>query len=205
MRRSTPTGMTMEGARRRDLPQFPPAAVREALVNAIVHADYSQTGNPIRVPVFDDRVQTENPGQLPFGLTIDEIRQGVSKLRNRVIGRVFHDLGLIEQWGSGVRRMIRVCEEAGLPAPEFEEIGTGFRVTLHGGRKTPERDVEGTAGRILALLADGQSRSTSSIATALEVTSRTVRTHLKRLVENGLLVEMGHGPTDPKRVYRRGR
>ncbi len=204
VRRSTPTGMVLEGARRRDLPLFPPAAVREALINAVVHADYSQTGSPIRVAVFDDRLEIENPGLLPFGLTIEEIRQGVSKLRNRVIGRVFHELGLIEQWGSGVRRMIRASEDAGLPVPEFEEIGTGFRVTLHGGRRTRQREPEGTAGRILALLADGQSRSTASMAADLGVTSRTVRTHVKRLVEDGLLVEIGHGPTDPKRVYRRG-
>jgi len=93
--------MALEGARRRDLPLLAPAALREAVVNAVVHADYSQSGSPIRVAVFDDRIEIENPGLLPFGLTIEEIQRGASKLRNRVIGRVFHELGLIEQWGSG--------------------------------------------------------------------------------------------------------
>ena len=81
-------------------------------------------------PVFDEKIEVESPGLLPFGLTIDDILRGVSKLRNRVIGRVFKELGLIEQWGSGIGRMIDACREHGLPAPEFEEVGTHFRVTL---------------------------------------------------------------------------
>jgi len=54
-------------------------------MNAIVHADYAQQGAPIRIAIFDDRIEIENPGLLPFGLTIEDIMQGVSKLRNRVI------------------------------------------------------------------------------------------------------------------------
>ena len=83
-------------------------------MNAIVHADYAQQGAPIRIALFDDRIEIENPGLLPFGLTIEDIMQGVSKLRNRVIGRVFHELHLIEQWGSGIQRMTAACQEAGL-------------------------------------------------------------------------------------------
>lgn len=74
---------------------YPPEAIREAVINAVVHTDYSQRGAPIRLAIFDDRIEIENPGLLPFGLTIEEIRLGVSRLRNRVIGRVFHELGLI--------------------------------------------------------------------------------------------------------------
>jgi len=201
--RSTPLGMILDGSRRRDLPQFPPAALREAVINAVAHADYSQAGTPIRIAVFDDRIEIENPGLLPFGLTIEEMQRGVSKLRNRVIGRVFHQLGLIEQWGSGIRRMSQACEEMGLPPPEFEEFGTCFRVTMRSAQVHEHSQPTGTASSILDLLADNQSRSTASIAEALGVTSRTVRTHLKRLVDTGLVVEIGKGPTDPRRVYRR--
>ena len=59
-------------------------------------------GSPIRIAILDDRIEIENPGLLLFGLTIVDILQGVSKLRNRVIGRVFRELHLIEQWGSGI-------------------------------------------------------------------------------------------------------
>ena len=105
-------------------------ALREAIVNAVVHADYSQRGAPIRLAVFDDRVEIENPGLLPPGMTVDDLRRGVSKLRNRVIGRVFHELGLIEQWGSGIQRMSSACRDAGLPEPMLEELGSRFRLTL---------------------------------------------------------------------------
>ena len=74
--------------------------------------------NPVRpsgVALYDDRLEIENPGLLPFGLTIEDIQRGVSKLRNRVIGRVFQALGLIEQWGSGIQRMTAACQEQGLP------------------------------------------------------------------------------------------
>ena len=71
---------------------LPPAAVRGAIVNAVAHSDYSQQGAPIRVAIFDDRLEVESPGLLPFGLTVDDLPLGVSKLRNRVIGRVLHEL-----------------------------------------------------------------------------------------------------------------
>lgn len=109
---------------------LPPVAVREALVNTVAHADYSQRGASLRVSVFDDRLEVENPGLLPFGLTLDDLPRGVSKLRNRVIGRVFHELRLVEQWGSGVQRMLSACREAELPAPVWEEIGNRLRVTM---------------------------------------------------------------------------
>jgi len=99
-------GAEIGRVRRRERWSLPPAAVREAIINAVAHTDYSQRGAPIRLSIFDDRLEIENPGLLPFGLTLDDLPRGVSKLRNRVIGRVFHTLGLIEQWGSGIQRML---------------------------------------------------------------------------------------------------
>lgn len=128
--RHTLHGAEIGAVRRRERPSVPPVAVREAVVSAVAHADYSQVGGPIRVAMFDDRLEVDSPGLLPFGLTVEDLPRGLSKLRNRVIGRVFHELGLIEQWGSGVQRMIAACREAGLPPPAFEELGTRFRVTL---------------------------------------------------------------------------
>ncbi len=65
-----------------------------------LHADYAQRGAPLRVAIFDDRVEIESPGLLPPGLTVEDLRRGVSKLRNRVIGRVFQELGLVREIGS---------------------------------------------------------------------------------------------------------
>ena len=123
-------GAVIGRLRRRERWSLPPAAVREAIVNAVAHADYSQQGAPIRVAIFDDRLEVENPGLLPFGLTLTDLPHGISKLRNRVIGRVLHELGLVEQWGSGVPRMLAACRESGLSPPVWNEIGVRLRVTL---------------------------------------------------------------------------
>ncbi len=189
-------------ARRVDRWTIPMVALRESIINAIVHADYAERGAPIRVSVFDDRVEVENPGILPLGLTIDDIRRGVSKLRNRVIGRVFHELGLIEQWGSGIQRMTAACEEAGLRVPVLEEIGTHFRVTLSATRSGPIR-VDEVDQEILRLLDDGRGRSTAEIAKTVSLSPRATRTRLADLVRRGLIIEVGSGPQDPRRQYFR--
>jgi ATP-dependent DNA helicase RecG len=186
--------------RRVDRWAVPPAALREAVINAVVHADYAERGAPIRVAIFDDRIEIENPGLLPPGLTLEDIQKGVSKLRNHVIGRVFQELGLIEQWGSGIQRMTSACTAAGLPAPVLEEIGTHFRVTLSSVPAGPIR-LDRKDEEILRVLAGGRGSSTARIAKAVSLSPRAARTRLKALVERGLILEVGSGPQDPKRQY----
>ncbi|MEW6366705.1 MAG: ATP-binding protein [Acidobacteriota bacterium] len=178
----------------------PLGAVREAVTNAVVHADYAQRGAPTRLSIFDDRIEIENPGLLPFGLTVPDIRRGISKLRNRVLGRVFKELGLIEQWGSGIGRMTRFCRDAGLPEPQFEEIGFHFRTTIIK-RRIGALRVDPVEQRILELLADGAGRTTSEISKMVGRSARATRTRLAALVSRGIIVELGSGPRDPRRTY----
>jgi len=181
---------------------LPLPAIREAVINSLVHADYSQRGAPIRIALFDDRLEIENPGLLPFGLTIEDIRRGVSRLRNRVIGRVFYELGLVEQWGSGIQRMIAACRDAQLDPPDLEEVGTRFRVTIwREPKSTPGLDE--VSQRIVDLLGSGDGSSTKALADDLKLSPRAVRTRLASLVEHGLVVEIGSGPNDPNRRYYR--
>jgi ATP-dependent DNA helicase RecG len=81
-------------------------------------------------PYFDDRIEIENPGVLIPGLSLDDLPRGISRLRNRVISRVFRELGLIEQWGSGIPVILEEAASQHLPPPLFEEVGLRFRVTL---------------------------------------------------------------------------
>jgi predicted HTH transcriptional regulator len=189
-----------EEARRVDRWTYPLVAVREVITNAVVHADYSQLGAPIRVAIFSDRLEVENPGLLPFGLTIDEIQRGVSKLRNRVIGRVFHSLGLIEQWGSGVQRIVGACADAGLAPPIFEELGTHFRVTLFAARQEAVR-LDATDHAIVSALEFGEGLSTKAIAERIGRSARATRSRLVSLIERGLVAEVGSGPNDPRKRY----
>jgi len=193
-------GAEIGSVRRRERWSLPPEAVREAVINAVVHADYSQRGAPLRLSLFADRLEVENPGLLPLGLTIEDLRRGVSKLRNRVVGRVFHALGLIEQWGSGIQRMTAACQETGLPVPEFEELANRFRVTIRTGRIS-QPVLDETDQSILASLAGGKGLATSEIALAIGLSPRATRTRLARLVDRSLLREIGTGPQDPRRRY----
>ena len=124
-------GADFSEIRRKDVWSIPLTILREALINAIVHADYSQKGAPIRVSFFDDRIEIENPGILLPGMTVEDVKQGVSKIRNRVIARVFRELDLIEQWGSGFRRILKDADELGLPQPEIIEIGMRVRFIVY--------------------------------------------------------------------------
>ena len=188
--------------RREDRWSVPPVAVREAIVNAVAHADYSQRGAPIRLALFDDRLEIDNPGLLPFGLTLADLPRGVSKLRNRVIGRVLHELGLMEQWGSGVQRMISACADSGLAPPFWEEIGTRVRVTIPlTGAQRVEVDIKNAA--ILQSLETGDGRSTKTIGAAIGLSTRATRARLANLVGRGLVREVGTGPQDPRRLYFR--
>ncbi|HGF0943150.1 TPA: ATP-binding protein, partial [Legionella pneumophila] len=116
-----------------DIPQYPPIVLREAIINAIVHADYSIKGARIQVAIFSNRLEITNPGALPYGLSLEKALSGISQLRNRVIGHVFRELKLIERWGSGLGRMVEVCHMQGLSEPKFEELDHYFRVTLYHG------------------------------------------------------------------------
>jgi ATP-dependent DNA helicase RecG len=201
IQRNTRRGLTIQAARHTQAWEFPLVAVREAIVNALVHADYAQRGSPLRLAILSDRIEIDNPGGLPPGLTLDDIRRGVSKLRNRVIGRVFHELGLIEQWGSGIQRMTNACLDAGLPEPELEEISSGFRVTfLLKANASPRLDTVDQG--ILDFVRQTGGASTSQVATQVGRTPRAIRDRLNRLVNLGLLLAVGSGPRDPRKVFR---
>ena len=133
-------------------------------------------------------------------LTVEDLPLRVSKLRNRVLGRIFHELGLVEQWGSGAQRMIASCRDNGLPAPVWEEIGVRLRVTLRTDQVRPAR-VDPTDRTILDLLRGGEGRGTREIAAGIGLSTRSARTRLARLVERGLVCVVGTGPNDPRRRY----
>ncbi len=116
---------------RKDIPEYPPIAVREALINALVHADYSLRGSHIQVAIFANRLEIQSPGMFPFGFTLEDLKAGVSRIRNRVIVQVFHALQLVEKWGSGYKRITDACKEGGYPDPKWEELGTTIRVTFY--------------------------------------------------------------------------
>jgi predicted HTH transcriptional regulator len=209
--------------RRRDVWSIPLTILREAIINAIVHADYSQRGAPIRIVFLDDRIEIENPGILLPGLTIEDMKQGMSKIRNHVIARLFRELDLIEQWGTGVRRMFQEAEQQGLPEPEIVEIGMRIRTIIYLAETTrvgpveqsghtrahdeahdEAHDLSKTEKLILQACQDGPL-SVSQLLNVLGYKSRTghFKKALSRLLELELLVRtVPDAPRSKKQKYR---
>lgn len=185
--------------RREDVWSIPLTILREAIVNALVHCDYSQRGTPIRIAFFDDRIEIESPGMLLPGMTVEDMKSGVSRIRNPVIARVFRELHLIEQWGSGVRRIFAEAAEQSLPEPAITEIATGLRLSIY--LREPVRIDAGGPGqkgaqsgarsgaqsdRILKLLAAG-TLSANALVASLGLKSKTgaFKRTIKELLDLG--------------------
>lgn len=114
---------------REDIWDYPIPAVREAVLNALAHRDYFNIANFTLIKIYDDYVWFTNPGGLPEGITIEQLKKLHSSVfRNPLIARVFYLAGYIEQYGSGTVRMIQWMKEAGLPEPEYKEEMGGFSV-----------------------------------------------------------------------------
>lgn len=101
------------------------------VTNAVCHRDYGDLAD-IQIKVYDQSLQIWSPGFLPFGMTVEELLRPnhSSKPRNRLIAQAFYDMGMIEQYGSGIERVRNACAEAGLPEPEFENFSGGFQVVF---------------------------------------------------------------------------
>ncbi|WP_201366695.1 ATP-binding protein [Dictyobacter formicarum] len=118
-------GARIEGWKRIDIPEYSIEVLREAVINAVVHRDYSRRGEMVRVFYYPDRVEVHSPGLLLPGITVEQMQRGEvqSKLRNPVIADLLRSIpGYMEQIGSGVRFMIDETKRLGLPTPHFCEM-----------------------------------------------------------------------------------
>lgn len=183
--------------RRVETPLIPPDAMREILVNALIHRDYSIAGGAVSLAIFDDRVEVWSAGKYPNGITPDSLtRAHLSVQRNPIIAEAFHRTGLVEKWGRGTNRVAEMCTAAGIAPPEFEEI-TGaavvtFRVSVAGAESRAQSGAESKAEsldeRVLAALRAGE-QSKSGLATKLGLSSVTGQLNraVAALLERGLV------------------
>ncbi|NWJ97270.1 MAG: putative DNA binding domain-containing protein [Chloroflexi bacterium] len=126
-------GAVIKGWKRHDLPEYPLEALREAVVNAVVHRDYSRAGESIRLFYYANRIEIHNPGLLLPGITIEQLERGEapSRLRNPVLGGFLRDVpGYMERIGTGVRFMLHETQQMGLPPPQFKEVSE-FVITFY--------------------------------------------------------------------------
>jgi ATP-dependent DNA helicase RecG len=195
-------GMRIRGFTREEVAEYPLAVAREAVVNAVGHRDYSLRRDSIRLLMFSDRLEVYSPGRLPGHVTLDNlVNERFS--RNEVIVQVLSDLGFVERLGYGIDRMIAAMQEAGLPAPRFEETAAGFRVTLFGHGNdlvsaTPEAQRWGNLllnprqEQALAFLAQhGRITNRDYQQLCPDVSPETIRRDLSDMVDEGLIMKIG--------------
>jgi ATP-dependent DNA helicase RecG len=121
----------VEGLRRIDALDYPEKALRECLVNALVHRDYIIAGSRIRVHIFENRIEIRNPGGIPNSLSLEKIKLGLTYHRNPVLMQFFYDARLSERLGRGIPTIFQQMKENGNPEPILEDLENEFRVTLY--------------------------------------------------------------------------
>ncbi|HXA55441.1 MAG TPA: RNA-binding domain-containing protein [Solirubrobacteraceae bacterium] len=214
---------------RERLAEFSPVMVRELLVNAIAHADYSRTGETIKVLVFDDRVEILNPGPMLPGVTTEDIRNGRSKIRNRGIASVLRRIRYMERFGTAWEK-IQAEMANGYPEPRFDGDGPVFRATLwphpslagsgrhlsrhvggiNGGTTGAigglgKGDVARRRGVILDALAETDGLDAQELQYRLEIAPRTLERDLAALRDAGLVTRVGSRKTGHYRAVETAR
>jgi ATP-dependent DNA helicase RecG len=194
---------SFEGLKRVDHPDYPELALREALINSIVHLDYDFSGSTI-INIYDNRIEFVTLGGLIKGITLEDIFAGVSQPRNTVIAAVFYRLELIEAYGTGIQRILE-CYKPCLEKPEFKPAPTSFVLTL------PKMDYQfdalenGTISReelVLNLVKENESVSRKDIELALGTSKFTALQILNSLMVEGKITKSGSARDTRYRLNR---
>lgn len=175
--------------------EYPLEALREAIINAVCHRDYCDSGN-VQVRIFDDHIEVWSPGLLPEGITIPDLyRTHSSRPRNHRIAHAFFLINYIEQWGTGTLRMIELCKAEGLPEPEYDERSGAVVVSFKRGKamkKFHEGSEQSQREKMIFEYMKEHKRITArEYVKLLSVSTRTARRDLTELVTKGVLRRVG--------------
>ncbi len=190
--------ITYDGMRRTERYFVPEDALREALLNAICHKQY-QSGIPVQISVYEDRLYIANCGCLPENWTLESLMsKHASKPYNPNIAHVFYLAGFIESWGRGVEKICSACRDDGIPDPKYsinpgdimiEFIAPKDRIVKVTGRVT-DRVTDGEY-EVLKLLAEDPGYTMPQLAERLNISRKTVAVRIKRLKETGMIERVG--------------
>jgi len=176
--------------RRKEDYDIPLPAIREGILNAICHRDYSITGSDNKLDIFSDRIEITSPGALPLGITLQDLGDGISEARNRLIVKIFREAGYVEQLGTGIMRIKEACRTNALPEPKFEETGNFFKTIIFRASLNISPDLED----VFELIKRGFPLGSKEIAANLNIHQNTALKRLKQLEEKGLIYKQGSGP-----------
>jgi ATP-dependent DNA helicase RecG len=188
-----------EGLYRIEKHEYPVPAVREMLLNALIHRTYM--GSFIQIRVYDDKISIWNDGELPTGMNLEKLKQPhSSKPRNLIIADVCFKGGLIDAWGRGTIKIIETCLEAGLPDPELIERDGGFLVTLFKNNLTEEQleklGLNERQMKAVQYVKEKGKITNKQYQEINQISNRTATYELKELFEQfGILKMSGAGAT----------
>lgn len=194
------TKATFEGLYRVDTRDYPEEALREALLNSLVHRDYSFSASTL-VNIYDDRVEFVSIGGLPTGITLDDIMLGLSVCRNPKLAAIFYRLELIEAYGTGLPKIFKAYNNTDLE-PKIEVTNNAFKITLPNRNTMTKIDTPANVlyelptpydTSILDFVEANKYIVRSDIDKLLNVSQATSNRILKRLVEKGILYQIGNG------------
>ena len=182
--------------------RYPPKALREALLNAVIHREYYQDGE-ITVRVYEDRIEIYNPGHLPDGWNVDDLLQKHdSDSPNKNMANVFYCADLIERWGVGIETMREECRKNGNPDPEFHIEEDGIRVIFRSGSWPYDGNViqmpaepDGLTSsdiEIYRAIVRGKYTTAEDMATSIGSSVKTVRRSTDKLREMNLIRRAGN-------------
>ena len=191
---------------RQDVPQYPRFAIREIIINAIVHRDWSIKGSRVLVKMFADHIEVQSPGPLPPPVTPQNIREE-HQLRNPRIAQAFKDHGLIEKFGNGIDRIFAEIEAHPFKPrlPEFRDTGASVIVTLYGAALPPEEakaaletapelfGLTERQGRALEYLQTYERITRSEYCRMYDVEDSEAYRELRELLAKGLIARQGQG------------
>jgi len=187
----------IKGLSRIDTRDYPEEALREALLNALVHREYSFSGSTL-ISVFDDRMEFVSIGGLTPGITLDDIMLGISLSRNENLANIFYRLGLIEAYGTGIPKMMR--SYAGYPMqPIIETSDNAFKITLPNQNSdavlpiAKESALSEREEAVIALLETKESIVRKDVEDALSVSLGTATRIIREMLGKGLLKAIGQG------------
>lgn len=183
------TGKTTE---RQEIWDYPLSAIRETLLNSIVHRDYFDKSSPIQIKVFKDWLWFYNPGELIEDLTIESLKTShPSKTRNPLIASIFYRAGLIEKFGSGIDRIINACRNNIIPEPEFIEECGGFSVKF----KKEFEQLNERQNKALQSIKEMGIITNSEYQIITGTTRETSKRDLALMLKLGILLKVGEGKT----------
>ena len=189
------TAATFKGLERIEKQDYPEGALREALLNALVHRDYSFSGSVI-INVNEAKMEFISIGGLLPGLSIDDIRIGISQPRNKKLAEMFHRLHLIESYGTGIRKIYKLYENCPLQ-PMIEATPNAFKITLPNMNVAPD-SVQGSAvtpqmQKVLSFISDHGQITDAEIQSQLGIKKTRAFTLIKQMREMGLVQLLGRG------------